>query len=53
MLSLTPTGEQLVAGELDWMSLQPPSRWVGGVPVGAGAPDWRWSAERAAPALRG
>jgi hypothetical protein len=25
------------------MSLKPPSRWVGGVEIGAKMPDWRWN----------
>jgi Domain of unknown function (DUF1835) len=53
LLTLTPTGAALLEGELDWMSLRPPVRWVGGVEVGPGLPDWRWSAEREAPVLRG
>ena len=25
------------------MSLTPPRRWVGGVEIGMGMPDWRWN----------
>jgi hypothetical protein len=42
-LSLTPSGMTLLDGGLDWMSLDPPERWVGGVRIASGAPVWRWS----------
>jgi hypothetical protein len=48
-VSLTPTGERLLAGVLDFLSLSPPERWVGGVRIAPGEPAWRWSAERGAP----
>ena len=41
-LSITDVGRAVLKGELDFMSLTPPSRWVGGVQIGAGMPDWRW-----------
>ena len=49
LLRLTSVGEAVLAGKTDWMSLHPPARWVGGVAIGPGMPDWRWSAEREAP----
>jgi hypothetical protein len=42
MLSITELGRAVLRGEVDFMSLTPPSRWVGGVQVGAGIPGWRW-----------
>jgi hypothetical protein len=42
VLTLTEAGRAVLRGELDFLSLQPPSRWVGGVPIGAAHPDWRW-----------
>jgi len=42
-LSLTPSGVALLDGGLDWMSLDPPERWVGGVRIAPGGPVWRWS----------
>ena len=42
ILSITDVGRAVLKGELDFMSLTPPSRWVGGVQIGAGMPDWRW-----------
>jgi hypothetical protein len=47
--TLSPAGRRLVAGELDWLTTRPPERWVGGVRVGAGAPDWRWDPSAAVP----
>ena len=43
LLRLTPTGRALLGGKLDWQAQQPLSRWVGGIPAGPGAPDWRWN----------
>jgi hypothetical protein len=41
-LSITDLGRAVLKGEVDFMSLTPPGRWVGGVQIGAGMPDWRW-----------
>jgi hypothetical protein len=43
ILSITDVGRAVLKGDVDFMSLTPPSRWVGGVEVGAGMPDWRWN----------
>ena len=43
VLRLTPTGRALLGGKLDWQGQQPLARWVGGIPAGPGAPDWRWN----------
>lgn len=41
-LTLTKCGRDLLGGTVDWLSLGPPPRWVGGVRIpGAGA-CWRW-----------
>lgn len=42
VLALTGLGQRVLAGEVDFRSLNPRPRWVGGVPIGAGEPDWRW-----------
>jgi hypothetical protein len=42
ILSITDLGRAVLKGGFDFMSLTPPSRWVGGVQIGAGMPDWRW-----------
>lgn len=51
-LALTETGAALLAGGRDWLACGPPDRWVGGVPIRAGAPSWRWdeAAQRPRPA---
>jgi hypothetical protein len=46
VLSITELGRRVLQGEVDFRSLQPASRWVGGVEIGAGGPDWRWDEKR-------
>jgi len=41
-LELTELGRAVLRGDVDWMSLQPAARWVGGVHVGVRTPGWRW-----------
>ncbi len=43
LLSITELGRAVLKGNADFMSLKPPSRWVGGVEIRAGMPDWRWN----------
>jgi hypothetical protein len=43
VLTITDLGRAVLKGEVDFLSLVPPNRWVGGVQVGAGLPDWRWN----------
>jgi hypothetical protein len=42
VLTITELGRRVLAGAVDFRSLHPPLRWVGGVQVGEGCPDWRW-----------
>jgi hypothetical protein len=42
VLTITELGRAVLRGEADFMSLAPPNRWVGGVEIGPGLPDWRW-----------
>jgi len=42
VLTITDTGRAVLNGSIDYRSLAPPSRWVGGVEIGSGSPDWRW-----------
>jgi len=41
-LTITELGRAVLRGERDWLSLHPPARWVGGVHIQPGVPDWRW-----------
>ncbi|HEY4250661.1 MAG TPA: DUF1835 domain-containing protein [Roseomonas sp.] len=41
-LTITPLGRAVLAGEVDWLSLAPPVRWLGGVRIDGAAPGWRW-----------
>lgn len=42
VIRLTAIGKVLLDGRRDWQDEGPAVRWVGGIPVGAGAPHWRW-----------
>ncbi len=42
LLQITDLGRAVLRGEVDFRSLRPPARWVGGVEVGVGHADWRW-----------
>ena len=46
VLSITELGRAVLRGEVDYRSLKPPSRWVGGVHIAAGTIDWRWDERR-------
>jgi hypothetical protein len=46
VLTITDLGRAVLNGKLDFLSLGPPNRWVGGVQIGAGLPDWRWNEQR-------
>lgn len=41
-LTLTETGRQVLAGGIDWLALEPPARWLGGVRIAADDDRWRW-----------
>lgn len=42
-VSLTNSGRDVLAGKRQWHSLGPAERWLGGVRIGHGAPDWVWN----------
>ena len=42
VLTITEIGRAILRAEVDFRSLNPPSRWVGGVQIGSGNVDWRW-----------
>lgn len=41
LVSLTRVGRRVLSGAIDFLSLGPPERWVGGVRIAAGQPVWR------------
>ena len=45
-LTLTDTGRAVLSGDRDLLSLQPQSRWVGGVEVTADPSGWRWNEQQ-------
>jgi hypothetical protein len=46
VLAITELGRAVLRGDVDFRSLAPPLRFVGGVDVGAGRADWRWDEAR-------
>lgn len=45
-LAITQTGREVLQGVTDWLSLQPPLRWLGGVRIDPSTPNWRWDEAR-------
>lgn len=45
-LAITQTGREVLQGVTDWLSLQPPPRWLGGVRIDPSTPTWRWDEAR-------
>lgn len=46
VLLITELGRAVLRGEVDFQSLNPPSRWVGGVHIQPGVTGWRWDEVR-------
>ena len=42
LLTITDTGRQVLTGKQDWLSLNPPGRWLGGVRIHTNQSCWRW-----------
>ena len=51
-VSITEIGHAVLRGERDWLSLRPPSRWVGGVHIQPGGAGWRWDEAMCDAAIR-
>lgn len=51
-LTLTDLGRAVLAGEVDWLSLRPPERWLGGVRISVTRQCWYWNDQTATPVLR-
>jgi hypothetical protein len=45
VLTITDLGRAVLSGDVDFLSLRPSKRWVGGVQIGPGMLDWRWDEE--------
>jgi hypothetical protein len=41
-LTITDAGRAILKGERDWLSLNPPPRWVGGTHIRPRTANWRW-----------
>lgn len=46
VLTITALGRAVLAGAVDFQSLAPPPRWVGGVRISNDDADWRWDESR-------
>lgn len=42
VFAITDLGRAVLRGEVDFRSLNPPPRWVGGAEIASGNIDWRW-----------
>ncbi len=51
-LTITGLGRAVLAGEVDWLSLSPPDRWLGGVRICPALPCWRWDEPAATTMIR-
>ncbi len=51
-LTITETGRTVLTGAVDWLSLSPPDRWVGGVHIAAARPCWHWDERTGTTVLR-
>jgi hypothetical protein len=51
-LTITPLGSAVLAGQVDWLSLSPPERWLGGVCIRGDRPCWRWDDRQGTTVLR-
>lgn len=49
VLIITELGRAVLHGEVNFRSLNPPPRWVGGVEIAVGNVDWRWDELRVLP----
>ena len=45
-LAITRAGGAVLEDTIDWLSLHPPVRWVGGVRIDPATPNWRWDEAR-------
>ncbi|HTQ99059.1 MAG TPA: hypothetical protein VMH83_03675, partial [Candidatus Acidoferrum sp.] len=43
-IEITELGKRVLAGNVNWLTLQPPPRWIGGVCIVPGQPNWHWDA---------
>jgi len=43
VLTITDLGCAVLKGDVDFLSLRPPRRWVGGVQIDRELPCWRWN----------
>lgn len=51
-LTITDLGRAVLTKEVDWLSLSPPDRWLGGVHISAAFPCWHWD-EKSGTTIKG
>jgi len=45
-VTITDTGRRLLAGDINWLELPVVERWVGGIRIVPGQPNWHWDEGR-------
>ena len=51
LLTITDTGQKVIAGTQGWLSLNPPERWLGGIKIRASHSCWHWDNKERRPVL--
>ena len=51
LLTITDTGEEVLAGTQNWLALNPTERWLGGVEICAKRSYWCWDERQSRPIL--
>jgi len=52
LLTITDTGQKVLAGTHSWLSLNPPDRWLGGINICAADSCWYWDSKTERPVLK-
>ncbi len=52
VLKITQTGQEVLAGTQNWLSLNPPDRWLGGIKIRSNHPCWHWDNDTEKPTLK-
>ena len=51
LLTITDIGKKVLTGSLNWLSLDPPDRWLGGVKISPSQLCWYWDNKTERPVL--
>lgn len=50
-IEITDVGRQVLTGQRNWLSFDPPPRWIGGVCIKSGQRNWHWDSAQQKPVL--